>query len=96
MIVRVTKITLLLSSRSLKEKRRILKSVIERISNRFRVSIAEVGSNDIPETGVLGLAVVSTESRHAESLLDRSISFLETSRPDVEISRVESETIFGF
>ena len=53
-------------------------------------------SNDIPETGVLGLAVVSTESRHAESLLDRSISFLETSRPDVEISRVESETIFGF
>ena len=53
MIVRVSRITLILPSRSLKEKRGILKSVIERVSNRFRVSIAEVDSNDMPDIGVL-------------------------------------------
>ncbi|PKB60216.1 MAG: hypothetical protein BZY64_01765, partial [SAR202 cluster bacterium Ae2-Chloro-G1] len=86
MIVRVSRITLILPSRSLKEKRGILKSVIERVSNRFKVSIAEVDSNDMPDIGVLGLAVVSTKSRHAESVLNKSIMFLENSRPDVEVS----------
>jgi len=96
MIVRVSKVTLLLPSRSLKEKRRILKSVIDRISSRFRVSIAEIDSNDMPDIGVLGLAVVSTKSRHAESVLNKSILFLENSRPDVEVSRIQSETVSGF
>ena len=96
MIVRVSKITLILPSRSLKEKRGILKSVIDRISNRFRVSVAEVESNDIPDIGILGLAVVSTKSRHAESVLNKSISFLENSRLDVEVSSIQSETVSGF
>ena len=96
MIVRVSKVTLLLPSRSLKEKRRILKSVIDRISSRFRVSIAEIDSNDMPDIGVLGLAVVSTKSRHAESVLNKSLLFLENSRPDVEVSRIQSETVSGF
>ena len=48
--------------RSLKEKRRILKSIIGRLSNEFNIAIAEVGLNDVWKSGVLGLAAVGNDA----------------------------------
>ena len=46
-------------SNSLKDKRRVLKSIIERIKSRFNVSIAEVDLNEKWQLGAIGIACVT-------------------------------------
>ncbi len=55
--------------RSLKEKRRILKSLKDRLHNRFNVSVAETNHQDLWQRAELTCCVVSNERRHAESVL---------------------------
>ncbi|MBL7032089.1 MAG: DUF503 domain-containing protein [Nitrospira sp.] len=47
---------------SLKSKRKILKSLIERIKNKFNVSVAEVDSQNLWQRSVIGIAYVSNET----------------------------------
>jgi len=47
---------------SLKEKRFVLKSLIDRIKNKFNVSVAEVDANDLWQRAVIGIACVSNET----------------------------------
>jgi len=63
--------------RSLKEKRRVLKSLKERMQHRFHVSVAETGDQDVWTRGELTAAVVTTDRRHADSVLDKLDTFLE-------------------
>jgi uncharacterized protein YlxP (DUF503 family) len=62
---------------SLKEKRQIVKSVIERIKNRYNVSIAEVEKQDVKRWAVIGMACVSNSSRLVDRQLDLILDFLE-------------------
>jgi uncharacterized protein YlxP (DUF503 family) len=62
--------------RSLKEKRGIVKSLIERLRNRFNVSVSEVDDNDNKTGAVIGIAVVSNDSRFVNQQLDKIISFM--------------------
>jgi uncharacterized protein len=55
---------------SLKDKRSIVKSLIERMRSRFNVSVAEVGQNDSRTGAVIGIAVVSNDKTHAAQQLD--------------------------
>ena len=55
---------------SLKDKRSIVKSLIERLRSRFNVSVAEVDHNDSRSSAVIGLAVVSNDKAHAANQLD--------------------------
>jgi uncharacterized protein len=55
---------------SLKDKRSIVKSLIERLRSRFNVSAAEVGQNDSRSGAVIGIAVVSNDKAHAAQQLD--------------------------
>lgn len=48
-------------SHSLKEKRRPLKSLMEKIRNRFRVSVAEVDAQDLHQRAVVGIAFVAAD-----------------------------------
>ena len=96
MIVSVCKLFLILPSRSLKDKRRILISLTEKAASRFRISVSEVDSNDVPAVAVIGMSSVSSESRHANSIIDRAIEFIQAERPDVEMMDVERETLTGF
>ena len=97
MNVAVAKITLRLSaSGGLKDKRRVLRSVIERAGGRFAVSIAEVDAQDSWRTAVLGVACVSGSARQAERTLDAAIRFIEDDRPDAEIVGCETDIIGGF
>ncbi len=62
---------------SLKEKRMVVKSIIEKTRHRFNVSIAEVDKQDIHRSIVLGLACVSSSKEHATSMLQNVLSFIE-------------------
>lgn len=62
---------------SLKGKRRILKSMIERVTNKFNVSIAEVGDHDLWQSSQIGFCMVSNNRRFVNSALDKIIDFIE-------------------
>jgi len=62
---------------SLKDKRSVVKRIIDRTKNRFRVSVAEVDCLDLRNRGRIGVAVVSNDKRHANSILSQVSDFIE-------------------
>lgn len=62
---------------TLKDKRRVLKSIIQRIKGKFNVSIAEVGGQDTWQRSVLGIVCVSNETAQVQSILSNVTNFLE-------------------
>lgn len=61
---------------SLKGKRSVVKSILERARVRFHVAAAEVADLDVHRRATLGFAVVSNDVRHAQSVLDKLVSFV--------------------
>ena len=57
--------------RSLKGKRKIVKSIINQLRNTFNVSVAEVGSNDIYQRAVIGFALVGNNRMVINSKIDK-------------------------
>ena len=97
MNVGVCKLTLRLpENQNLKGKRRVVKSLCERIRFKFNVTIAEVDNNDKWEVATLGIACVSNSNRQVEQALDQVISYIEVSRVDVEMVECEVEALSGF
>lgn len=83
MVTIVLKLRLELSGvRSLKEKRRILKSLLTRIRNDFNVSVAEVGDNDRHRTASLAAAIVTNDSGYGHEVLAKVVNRIE-GNPDV-------------
>jgi uncharacterized protein YlxP (DUF503 family) len=76
---------------SLKEKRRILKSVLKRLSNQFNVAVAEVDYQDVWQTAVIALAAVGNDSAHVHRMLETAVTWIETNRPDVPIETYHIE-----
>ena len=62
-------------ARSLKDKRRVIKSLKQRISNRFNCSVAETDFQDVWQRAQLTVCVVSNESRHANTQLNEIARF---------------------
>ncbi|HVS02822.1 MAG TPA: DUF503 domain-containing protein [Thermoanaerobaculia bacterium] len=56
-------------SRSLKEKRRVVKGVIDRLHARFRISIMESAMHDLHQRAEIGLAFVAGSDGQAERML---------------------------
>ena len=78
MVIGVCRIVLIIDNAfSLKEKRHIIKSIIERLKSRFNASIAEVDLNDLWKNAVIGVACVSNEAGHADSMLSNIVNFVE-------------------
>ncbi|NMB38857.1 MAG: DUF503 domain-containing protein [Firmicutes bacterium] len=77
---------------SLKEKRSILLSVLKRTRNKFNVSAAEVGAQDLWQKAEIGIAVVSGSSNHVEQQLRKIVSFIE-SEPRFEIMSLNMEIL---
>lgn len=78
---------------SLKQKRMVVKSVVQRVRNRFNVAIAEVDTQDAWEVITLGIVCVSTDTRHANEMLSKVIDFIEGERLDAEVGEVALEMI---
>jgi len=96
MVIGVVKIELYMNgTRSLKEKRQVLRSLIQRIKSRYKnVSISEVDSNDLWQKATLGISFVSNEKPFVSSILDQVLRFID-STGIVDIVQRETE-IFHF
>jgi uncharacterized protein YlxP (DUF503 family) len=79
-------------SHSLKDKRRCLRPVKDRLRSQFNVSIAEVDAQDVWQTAVLGLSAVGTDRAYVEGLLDQAIQMVRRQR-DVTLVSVEKEFV---
>ena len=77
-------------STSLKDKRRIRKSLVDKTRHKFNVSIAEVGTLDMYQTLTIGIAIVSGEYSHGDKVLHEIIRFVENT-VDGELVSVEKE-----
>lgn len=76
--------------RSLKEKRGIVKSVLERIRNRFQVAAAEVAHQDHWQTAGLGFAAVGNDAAVLQGRMQKVVQFMETNAAGVVVDfRVE-------
>jgi uncharacterized protein YlxP (DUF503 family) len=62
---------------SLKEKRRIVKSLKDRLHQRFNVSAAETDHHDLWQRAELSVCVVATDRRHAEQVLHEADRLVE-------------------
>lgn len=58
-------------ARSLKEKRRVVKSLIDRVHRRFRVSIAETDFHDLHQRSEMAIAAIARDDREGRRLLDK-------------------------
>jgi uncharacterized protein YlxP (DUF503 family) len=63
-------------ARSLKEKRQVVKSVLERARQRFGVAAAEVEDQDVHRVAVLGFAAVSESQAHAREVIGKVLETL--------------------
>lgn len=77
---------------SLKEKRMILKSIIEKTRHKFNVSIAEVDTQEEHKILTIGFACVSNDKRHIDSMLEHIIHFMEM-HTEAELIAVEKELL---
>ena len=62
---------------SLKEKRKIVKSLVSKLQNRFHVSAAEIDEQDIHQIIVIGVAAIVPYNAFADSLMDDISHFVE-------------------
>lgn len=58
---------------SLKDKRRVVKSIKDVVAHRFNVSVAEVGALDVRQQAILAFAMVGNDGRYIESCLSRIV-----------------------
>jgi len=75
---------------SLKEKRRIVKSMITKVQNRFNVSIAELESENVWQRAAIGIAMVGDSRDHVERQLQFVMNFLD-SEPRWEVIKIVQE-----
>ena len=64
-------------SQSLKAKRGIVRSIMGRLEQRFRLSVAEVGGQNTWQRAVLGFSVVGIDSVHVQRKLEQAVNFVE-------------------
>ncbi len=65
-------------NRSLKGKRKIVKSMVDRVKHKFNVAVAEVGSNDMWQKIELGISTVGNDSRHIDASLSNILGYVES------------------
>jgi hypothetical protein len=62
---------------SLKEKRKIIKSIISRARNTFNASVAEISLNDAHQQAVIGFALAGNDRIFINSSVDKLVEFIE-------------------
>jgi hypothetical protein len=76
---------------SLKGKRQVVKSIITRLQNNYKDSVAEVDNQDLWQIATLGIVCVSNHRRHADEMLSSTMKFVAQNYPDLELlsSKIE-------
>ena len=76
---------------SIKDKRKIVHSVRDRVNRKFRVSVAEVDLEESLSFSQLGVAVVSNDRTYGERVIHRILEFIEGIVPG-RIQEVQTHT----
>ena len=77
MIVGTLKVRLVLrESHSLKDKRRVIKSLKDTLSNKFNISVAETDEQDVWQTAEVGVATVGTDGSFVQSVLTSVVNYV--------------------
>ena len=71
------------------------RSLTTKIRSQFNVAVAEVADNDLWQRLTLGVCCLSNDNRHANEILSKVVSFVETSRDDLVLLDYEIEIIPG-
>lgn len=83
------------SASSLKDKRSVVRRVVERARAKFNAAVAEVEDQDVHRRAVIGVSVVSSDARHATSMLDTIIAAMAASTDAQIVSRRTSVQRLG-
>ena len=93
MVVGVLQMRLLIrEATSLKDKRRVVKSLRERIRNEFNVSASEIDALDRRQSAVLGVAIVTNEARFADQVMAKVVDLVRRTR-GAELIEYETEVL---
>jgi hypothetical protein len=93
MIVGVSSFELHLpSSRSLKDKRRVVKSLVDRIHQRYRVSVAETDFHDLHQRAEISLAAVTNGEGEMEKLMEEIRSLVDR-EPEAFLTRWDPQIL---
>lgn len=79
-------------ARSLKQKRKVIKSLIDRIHRRFRVSIAETDFHDLHQRSEISIAAVARSSSESRRLMD-SVRDLIDSEPGAMLTHWDPQLL---
>lgn len=91
MIIYSCKITLLIyDSYSLKDKRSVIKSIINKSKNKFNISIAEIDSLELHNKAIIGVCCVSNSNVTCEQIIQGLVRFI-TSNYNIELLDTEFE-----
>ena len=77
---------------SLKGKRQVLSSLTTRLRNRFNISVAEIGENDLWQKAILGIACVANDTGRVNQILDQVLNLIK-SNPSLELLRSQIEVL---
>ncbi len=78
------------ATESLKDKRQIIKSLIETTRQKFNVSIAEVDDLDKWRKATIGIACIANDKRYLNQVLDKVLDTIENN-PSVEVGETKME-----
>ena len=93
MIVGVCTVELFIpEGHALKGKRQVLQSLKNRLREKFNLSVAEVGEQDLWQKSILGLACVANESAHVNQVLDQALNLIR-GVPTIELVRSRIELL---
>ncbi|WP_196008222.1 DUF503 domain-containing protein [Clostridium tyrobutyricum] len=77
---------------SLKEKRMIVKSIVQKLKNKFNISAAEIDCQDVHQTIVIGIAGICGSSAQMDSTEENIINFVDVNT-DAEIIDIQREAL---
>lgn len=80
------------NANSLKAKRSVVKSIIEKSKNRFNISIAEVGENDKWQKSIIAFSTISNDQKIVEETIEKVINFFD-SYSEIEIIKIKREIL---
>lgn len=78
-------------SRSLKDKRSVVKSLLSRLQKQFNLSVAEVDDHDLWQVATIAMACVSNHNDRVDGVLNAAINLIGRDFPTIEIVEKEIE-----
>lgn len=78
---------------SLKQKRGIIKSMLNKMRNKFNVANAEVSHNDTWQSSIIAITTVSNSTKHLNQVIQNVTKWIEANYPDATIIEQHTEIL---